>query len=83
MSTQPKPGEVLIQSPLNSQLIACGNRGPVGNPTTISVELCDHDWQKVDDSFDHEFGTEIIHYLRCAKCEATRCSDPPSPEDDR
>ena len=33
---------------------------------------CDHDWEEVDDSFDHEFGTEQIHFHRCSKCDATR-----------
>ena len=32
----------------------------------------DHDWEFVDDSFDHEFGTERIHYWSCTKCWATK-----------
>lgn len=36
-------------------------------------EVCeDHEWEKVDDSFSHEFGTEIIIYQRCVKCGAER-----------
>lgn len=34
----PKPGEVLMQSPLGTQQLACGNRVPVENPTTIRVQ---------------------------------------------
>ena len=32
----------------------------------------DHDWKFHDDSFDHEFGTERVHFWRCAVCEETR-----------
>ena len=30
----------------------------------------DHDWKFQDDSFDHEFGTERVHYWRCERCGA-------------
>ncbi len=33
---------------------------------------CDHEWKPVDDSFDHEYGCEQVHYWRCDKCEATK-----------
>ena len=36
----------------------------------------DHDWEFTDDSFDHEFGTERIHYWTCVKCNATRGMEP-------
>ena len=29
---------------------------------------CEHDWENCDDSFSHEFGTEIIRYRQCPKC---------------
>lgn len=32
----------------------------------------DHDWKFQDDSFDHEFGTERVHYWQCERCGATR-----------
>jgi hypothetical protein len=31
---------------------------------------CDHDWKVIDDSFDHEFGTERVVFERCEKCDA-------------
>lgn len=31
-------------------------------------ELCDHDFESVDDSFSHEFGTRIDIYSRCLIC---------------
>ncbi len=34
-------------------------------------EECDHDWKVVDESFDHEFGTEKVVYELCEKCGAT------------
>jgi hypothetical protein len=36
---------------------------------------CDHDWHVQDDSFGHEFGTEIIVYDLCEKCGATKQCD--------
>jgi len=41
------------------------------DPTT-----CDHEWEFQDDSFDHEFGTEQIHFWRCKLCDATREVEP-------
>ena len=32
----------------------------------------DHDWKFQDDSFDHEFGTESVHYWLCERCGAMR-----------
>lgn len=47
-----------------------------------SKELCDHDWETIDDSFSHEFGTEIIVYSRCKKCdEETQVGHPVESED--
>ena len=44
---------------------------------------CDHEWKTVDDSFDHEFGTEIVVYDQCEKCGATRPHERyEGPEDD-
>lgn len=37
---------------------------------TEEQENCDHDWEVIDDSFDHEFGTEICICVRCDKCGA-------------
>ena len=34
----------------------------------IKMQPCDHEWEEVDDSFDHEYGTEQIHFRRCVKC---------------
>ena len=49
----------------------------------MSEEPCDHEWEFVDDSFDHAFGTERVHFERCTKCDTTRPSEPvDSPEDD-
>lgn len=37
-------------------------------------EDCAHDWARMDDSFDHEFGVEIIRYQRCLEC-GLECDD--------
>ena len=36
---------------------------------------CDHDWRMQDDSFDHEFGCEVIRYWLCEKCGAVKLLD--------
>ncbi len=41
----------------------------------LDVE-CDHDWKVVDDSFDHEYGTERIVFERCELCGAEREHEP-------
>ena len=33
---------------------------------------CDHEWEFQDDSFGHEYGTEIIQYWMCRHCGETR-----------
>jgi len=45
-------------------------------------EECDHEWSVVNESFDHEYGTEIIVFERCDNCDAIREHDPPRFEDD-
>lgn len=40
--------------------------------TTKEQAFCDHNWKTVDDSFSHEFGTEIIVFERCEKCDLER-----------
>jgi len=41
----------------------------------------DHDCEWVDDSFDHEFGTETCGYWECVNCEyIDENSDPPQLE---
>jgi hypothetical protein len=39
------------------------------------TEECDHDWEEVDESFDHEFGCEQVYYRRCKICDATTDSE--------
>ena len=42
---------------------------------------CDHEWEFQDDSFDHEFGTEIVRYWICGKCGKSTYKNPgPSEE---
>ena len=35
---------------------------------TKLVECNDHEWEFIDESFDHAFGTEVIEYFRCSIC---------------
>ena len=34
----------------------------------IKEDGCDHEWEFIDDSFDHEYGCEQIHYRKCRLC---------------
>jgi len=43
---------------------------------------CEHEWGVVDDSFDHEYGTEKIVFERCQKCDAEQKHEPPTFDDD-
>lgn len=45
---------------------------------TDEQKECDHEWKTHDDSFSHEFGTEIIVYDECEKCGLRR--EPIDPE---
>ena len=36
----------------------------------------DHEWEFCDESFDHEYGTERVHYFVCQNCEETRDMEP-------
>lgn len=46
-----------------------------------SVE-CDHEWEVVNDSFDHEYGCEVIVFERCQLCDAERDHEPMKFDDD-
>ena len=49
---------------------------------TVGAEECDHEWNMVDDSFDHEYGTERIVFERCEKCDKEREHEPRTFDDD-
>jgi len=55
-----------------------------GNVITLAemTEECDHEWEVVDDSFDHEFGCEKIVFERCLVCDAEREHEPQHFSDD-
>jgi len=36
--------------------------------SAVEQEPCDHEWEFIDESFDHEFGTEVIYTWECQKC---------------
>lgn len=64
-----RPNTIRVQ-PLDT------DRGP-----TSSVE-CDHEWEVIDDSFDHEYGCEVIVFERCEFCGAERSHEPMTFDDD-
>lgn len=41
---------------------------------------CAHEWEFIDESFAHEFGTEVLHSWECQKCGAS-VSKCPFPDD--
>jgi hypothetical protein len=46
------------------------------------VDECEHVWEVIDDSFDHEFGCKIIVFERCRLCDAERNHERPTFDDD-
>jgi hypothetical protein len=50
-------------------------------PAQFTLHCEDHDWHFVDESFDHDLGTEVIHSQECQKCGATRPAEPMDPGD--
>jgi hypothetical protein len=42
----------------------------------------DHDWEFCDESFDHEYGCEQVHYFVCRNCEETRDMEDGDYDDD-
>lgn len=52
-----------------------GYSGPCPGP-------CDHDWETVDHSFDHEYGCEQIVVDTCSKCGEERNHDTQRLDDD-
>jgi len=55
------------------------------HPCDVGEKDLDHDYEWQDDSFDHEFGTEICGHWECINCgDVNSDSEPPSydePED--
>ena len=47
--------------------------GPV-HPCYIDGDW-DHDWEFVDASFDHEYGTEQVYFDRCCHCDEESVSE--------
>ncbi len=43
---------------------------------------CDHDWEWVDDSFDHEYGVEQCGHWECQNCDSTNDSPAPTYDQD-
>lgn len=43
---------------------------------------CDHEWETIDDSFDHEYGCEQIVFQRCWLCDTEREYEPEHFDDD-
>jgi hypothetical protein len=38
------------------------------NPCEVAPGEFDHDYEAIDDSFDHEYGTQQVFYKRCKAC---------------
>jgi len=44
---------------------------------------CEHDWETIDDSFDHAHGTEVaLPFQRCAECGEKRDAAPKDERDE-
>lgn len=66
--------------------VAIKAKEDAGFATVITLaemtEECDHEWEVIDDSFDHALGCEQIVFQRCAVCGKEREYDPPRFDDD-
>ena len=67
-----KPYVYLAARALIAKALECKKLGVMKHPCETEPGELEHDWEFVDDSFDHEHGTEIIHYWRCAFCSKER-----------
>lgn len=47
-----------------------------------SMKDCDHEWEIIDQSYDHEYGCETIIFQKCIICGEERDYDSPRFEDD-
>ena len=72
-----EPRAVALQRDRDRRAVRSDHRSAQGGcMVTPDPTVCDHDWEFQDDSFDHDFGTERVHYWRCALCDATREVEP-------
>jgi hypothetical protein len=39
------------------------------------LDACEHTWEVIDDTFSHEFGTEVVVFECCELCGETRDFD--------
>jgi hypothetical protein len=49
----------------------------------IAMHTCEHSWDHIDDSFDHEFGTQKDECWVCEFCSDVRFTAPPEPIDEQ
>ncbi|MBC2594898.1 phosphohydrolase [Ruficoccus amylovorans] len=70
-SVEPLPRLILPWSPEEAE------REFLGAFTALT---CDHEWETIDGSFSHAFGTESIVYERCKLCGKERSHEPPTDE---
>lgn len=52
------------------------------HPCRIGWNEYDHDWKYIDDSFSHEFGTEVCGHWECEFCDAEDFDREPPGYDD-
>ena len=52
------------------------------HPCYANGEGYDHDWEYIDDSFDHEFGTEARGHWECLNCGGVDSEAEPPHYDD-
>jgi hypothetical protein len=59
-------------NPTPANVPPAGNGGQTPDNAAPVATPCDHEWKFCDESFDHAFGTERVHFFRCEKCDAER-----------
>jgi hypothetical protein len=52
------------------------------HPCQLESGEFDHEWEMHDETFDHDYGAERVHYWRCATCGETKEIGPGDHDDD-
>ncbi len=69
---------------MSRSTIGCNKDNAIqGNAiATNDAEPCDHEWEVIDQSFDHDYGREVIVFRQCLFCDEEAVYDPPQFDDD-
>jgi hypothetical protein len=84
VSNDLKPEPELKVFTVSRSTIGCNEDNAIQEAAiaTTAAEPCDHEWEVIDQSFDHEYGREVIVFRQCLTCGEEADYDPPRFDDD-